>query len=158
MAGYSGFYIFYMVLPNEMTKPNIQKRIRTNLLRQRGLSTNIPGTKIYPVVVPVTGVKKTPLMKMLELKYGRGKVIEEILLGGSLGQVRKQLGNEVDETTLSKWIKRFKLRISRDNLPKCDGCLHYKQDCDNGVCLLLIRMEKWELVLEKRKELLNVSS
>lgn len=137
-------------------KPQAQQRIRDSLLKQRGLITSKVGKRFRPVNIPRTSARKTPLMKMLELKYGKGKTIEEMLLTGSLSQVKKQLGNEVDETTLSKWIKRFKLRFTATNLPVCIGCLHYiPNNCDMGVCPLLMEMEEWELVQIKRKELLG---
>ena len=133
-----------------------EQELRDRLLKQRGLATNTAKKRFYPVNIPNTGRRKTPLMKMLELKYGKGRTIEEILLGGSLSDVAKQLGSEVDNTTLSKWIKRFKLRFTKDNLPECQGCMHYKPDnCDYGVCPFLIMKEEWELVQIKRKELLD---
>ena len=133
------------------------KFIKQRLLHQRGMASTL-GTVAthYLVNVPVSNVKKTPLMRLLEIKYGHGNSIQEILLSGSLSFVAKRLGNEVDVTTLSKWIKLFKLRFTKDNLPICKGCLHYQSaKCEVGICVLLTQMEEWDLVIEKRKEILG---
>lgn len=141
-----------------MTKQS--NKIKERILQQRGLTRTLgkstsAGT-IIPVNIPITRVRKSPLMKLMEAKYGRGRTIEEILLSGSLSEVRKLLNYEVDKTTLSKWIKRLKLRWTKDNLPDCQFCKHYKQDaCDYGVCPFLMELGKYELALLKRKELLG---
>ena len=139
-----------------MTK--IQRQIKDRILSQRGITRTLPkkgsGGDFMPRV-PITNNKKTPLMRLLEVKYGKGRTIEDILLSGSLSEVRKLLGKEVNVTTLSKWIKRFKLRYTPTNLPQCVGCPHYKPSCDYGVCPYLMKLEEWDLVQEKRKEILN---
>ena len=101
----------------------------------------------------ISGKSKTPLMKYVEEKY---KVkIEEVLVSGSLSIVSKKLGNEVDVTTLSKWIKRFKLRYTAANLPSCDDCPHWEITCNGGVCALLMKLEEWDLMMVKREEVIN---
>jgi hypothetical protein len=92
-------------------------------------------------------------MKYLEQKYRIN--IEDVLVSGSLSVVAKKLGNEVDVTTLSKWVKRFKLRYTEDNLPDCLGCRHHHPACDIGICDILMNLELYDLALLKRKELLS---
>lgn len=110
--------------------------------------------KFAPAPRPVvSGRKKTALMKYLEQKYG--VVLEELLISGSLSTVAKALGDEVDVSTISRWIKRFKLRYTADNLPDCNGCQHYGPGCQGGVCYVLMDLELYELVMVKRKEMLG---
>lgn len=97
--------------------------------------------------------KKTPLMRYLEQKYH--VAIEEVLVSGSLSIVAKQLGNEVDVSTISKWIKKLRLKYTKDNLPDCQDCKHRGLACEGGVCLILMSLELWELVLIKKEEMLN---
>lgn len=135
-----------------------QKRIREQALKERGLSSFKPKHKHRRLqATPIKTVSqylKTPMMKWLESIYG--KPIEEILLSGSLSYVAKQLGNEVDSSTVSKWIKRLKLRYTKDNLPECDGCVRKGPSCDGNICTVLMELKKYDLMLLKRKELLNV--
>ena len=92
-------------------------------------------------------------MRYLEQKYRVS--MEDVLTSGSLAVVAKRLGNEVDVTTISKWIKRFKLRFSEDNLPNCSGCKHRGPGCEIGICLLLMQLEEYELAWIKRKEVVD---
>lgn len=132
--------------------------IRRKLLSERGLTVTKPHPRRHRQLRPTTklitgGPTKTPLMKYLEQKYGRS--IEELLLSGSLNVVAKLLDNEVDRTTLSRWIKRFKLRYTKDNLPDCEGCPHHGPACESGVCYVLIEQGLYELVEVKKKELME---
>ncbi|KKK55867.1 hypothetical protein LCGC14_3070220, partial [marine sediment metagenome] len=108
------------------------------------------------IKVTIAANLKTPLMQLLEHKYGYA--IEDVLVSGSLSVVAKQLGNEVDTSTLSKWIKKLKLRYNADNLPDCKDCRQYGLACEQGVCYVLINLELYELVPIKRKEMLNEGS
>ena len=132
--------------------------IRSRLLKERGLTEHKPEPRKHkrfkPVIEPsIGGPGKTPLMKYLEQKHG--EAIEKILLSGSLSVVKKHLDNEIDTSTLSRWIKRFKLRYTADNLPNCNGCQHHGPACDSGVCYLLIELELWDLIQLKKKEVLG---
>jgi len=110
--------------------------------------------KFLPLPKPSTKkLKKTPLMKYLEQKYH--VVMEEALTSGSLSIVAKQFGGEVDVSTISRWIKRFGLRYTPDNLPNCDGCQHWSIACNGGVCSILMQREEYDLMMVKRKELLS---
>lgn len=134
--------------------------IRSKLLKEQGLTEYKPEPRKHkrfkPIIEPsIGGTGKTPLMRYLEQRYG--EAIEKILLSGSLSVVRKRLDNEVDTSTLSRWIKRFKLRYTVDNLPNCLGCRHYGPACDSGVCYLLIELELWDLIPIKKKEVLDDS-
>lgn len=102
---------------------------------------------------PIDSKLKTPLMRYLELVHGGP--IEQILLSGSLSVVRKKLDNEVDVSTLSKWIKRLRLRYTEDNLPCCRGCRRYGAACDSGICYVLIEMELFGLLEIKRQEVME---
>ena len=135
-------------------KPTIKERI----LKERGLTEHRTAPRKHKrlrlsIEQSISVKSKTPLMRYLEQKYGRP--IDELLMSGSLSVVAKRLGNEVDTTTLSKWIKRFKLRYSEDNLPNCEGCKHYGIACSVGICYVLVNQELWELVELKKKEVLN---
>lgn len=130
---------------------------RERILQERGLTITQPAPrrtrKLVPRVVPSLVLSKTALMKYLESKYGIA--IEEVLLSGSLSIVARRLGNEVDETTLSKWIKRFKLRYGKDNLPNCNGCRQEGLACQAGVCYVLIGLELFDLVPIMKGHLMN---
>jgi len=92
-------------------------------------------------------------MKYLEQKYH--VVMEEALTSGSLSIVAKQFGGEVDVSTISRWIKRFGLRYTTDNLPSCDGCIHGTMACNSGVCSILMQREEYDLMMIKREQLLK---
>lgn len=96
---------------------------------------------------------KTPLMRYLELVHG--EPIEQMLLSGSLSVVAKKLDNEVDTSTLSKWIKKLHLRYSAENLPCCQDCKSYGPACESGVCYVLIELELYGLLPLKRKEMME---
>jgi len=127
-------------------------------MRELGIASTKPNTKKQRKLTPIPQVNtnsklKTPLMRYLELVHG--KPIEQILLSGSLSVVAKRLDNEVDVSTISKWIKRLKLRYTQDNLPQCDGCRRYGLACDGGICYILIELELYDLLEVKKAEILG---
>ena len=130
---------------------------RDKILQERGLTITQTAPrksrKLVPRVVPNLTLSKTALMKYLESKYSIP--IETILLSGSLSIVARKLGNEVDETTLSKWIKRFKLRYTKDNLPNCSGCRQEGPACQSGICYVLMGLELYDLVPIMKGHLMN---
>src|SRR4030042_3674149 len=130
---------------------------RERILRERGLQERQPAVKRHkrfpPATKVISNIPKTPLMKYLEHKYN--VALEDLPTTGSLSVVAKKLGNEVDVTTLSKWIKKFKLRYHAGNLPSCEGCLHRGAACDVGICYILMGAELWELIPIKKKEILG---
>ena len=131
---------------------------KERILKERGLLEHQPAPKKHRRLIPtierqVSGVSKTPLMRYLEEKYKQP--IEKMLVSGSLSVVAKRLGNEVDTSTLSRWIKRFKLRYSADNLPQCEGCRQYGLACQGGICYVLINLGLYELVPIKKEEVLS---
>lgn len=133
-------------------------KIRTRLLKERGLAEHKPAPRKHRQFKPLikgtsSGKPKTPLMRYLEQKYG--EPIEQVLLSGSLSIVARKLGGEVDTSTLSKWIKRLRLRYNEGNLPNCEGCSWYRPACDLGVCHILIELELWDLLEVKKKEVLQ---
>lgn len=135
------------------------KSIREAILKERGLAVAQKQKQSKRQFVPRQVIPKhykpTTQMKYLENKYGNGQSIFDIILSGSLSVVCDRLGNEVDRSTVSKWIKRYHLRYGKTNLPDCAICSHYLSiQCDQGTCNLLIQTEQWELVLLKKKELL----
>ena len=136
-------------------------KARERILKERGLLECTPTIRkpkrLQPAVkVTILDIPKTPLMRYLEEKY-RCK-IEDVLVSGSLSVVAKRLGNEVDASTLSRWIKRFKLRYGVDNLPQCEGCKQYGLACQEGICYVLIGLELYDLIPVKQKEVLNEGS
>lgn len=130
--------------------------IRNQLLKELNLVEHRPEPRkhkqfrIKPKVI-IPSQDKTPMMLYIEEKYG--KSITEILQLGSLTVIAKYLNSEVDRSTISRWIKRFKLRYTRDNLPTCTNCGSHQPNCDLGVCHILIKSELWDLVLLKREEI-----
>lgn len=135
-----------------------QLTAKDKILKERGLTVTRPAPKKHrrfmpEIKVTYSGKPKTPLMRYLEQKYQ--VPIEDMLVSGSLSVVAKRLGNEVDVTTLSRWIKRFKLRYTVDNLPNCEGCKHEGIACQAGVCYVLLNMELYDLVPIKKQEVLN---
>lgn len=138
-----------------MSKPYTAKE---KILAERGLTITRPhksrARKLTPAINPkVKGIAKTPLMRYLETKYG--VAMEDILSSGSLSVVSARLGNEVDVTTISRWIKRFKLRYSKDNLPSCTNCNKEQPSCEVGICPILVSSELWDLVQLKKEEIIN---
>jgi len=132
--------------------------IRNKLLKEVGLTPTQKekrrNHKLKPLpqaVIPK--VRKTPMMLYLEEKYK--EPVEKVLLSGSLNVVAKHFNGEVDRSTISRWIKRFKLRYDKDNLPQCEGCLRYGPACDSGICYILLELELWELVPIKKQEVLG---
>lgn len=137
------------------TTPN---QIRQQLLKEKGITSFKPErgkhTKLKHTPAPPLDPKlKTPMMRYLELVHG--EPIERMLLSGSLAVVAKKLDDEVDTSTLSKWIKRLKLRYSEDNLPNCQGCARYGTACESGICYILIELERYELLPLKKKEMME---
>jgi len=135
------------------------KSIRESILKERGLAIKQPKERARRQFVPrqqaTLHYRKTMMMEYLELKYGDGQSIWDILISGSLNVVVKRFNGEVDRSTISRWIDRYNLRYDKTNLPECRICSHYNQiHCDQGTCILLINMEEWELVLVKKSELL----
>ena len=131
--------------------------IRTQAMKELGITSfkqSKKQRKLKPILQPTIDSRlKTPLMRYFELVYG--EPIEQILLSGSLSVVAKHLNNEVDTSTLSKWIKRLKLRYTEDNLPQCEGCRKYGPACESGVCYLLIELELYNLLEIKKEEVLE---
>ena len=132
--------------------------IKLKVLRESGLEQFQPEPKKHRQVRPrmvraSINVPKTPLMKYLEQKYG--KPIQDALTSGSLSVVAKAWNNEVDVSTISRWIKRFRLRYSKDNLPSCEYCEHHQPTCDLGICGILMEMEKYDLLMIKKVEILE---
>ena len=128
---------------------------KEQILKERGLRHVQPDKhkqqRMAPATKPVIA-NKTTLMKYLEGKY---KVrMEDVLMSGSLSVVKKKLGNEINTATISKWIKRYKLRYTADNLPQC-LCPSHSPVCDNGLCIILMDMELWDLVPVKKAEILK---
>ena len=137
-----------------LTKRILQERGLVKVKKRKpGKHRNSFG-KFAPIPRPLVGGQpKTPLMRYLEQKYHLA--MEEVLVSGSLSIVAKKLGNEVDVTTLSKWIKKMKLRYTPDNLPNCEDCQHWELACNGGICSILMQLEEWDLVFVKRQELLG---
>ena len=131
--------------------------IRQQVLKERGITSFKPIKKhrrLRPIPQPVINPRlKTPLMKYFEAV--KGQAIEEILLSGSLSFVARYLNNEADVSTISKWIKRLRLRYSKDNLPNCDGCSRRGPACDGGVCYILVELGLYDLLMLKRKEMFD---
>ena len=131
---------------------------KERILKERGLLQHRPAPRKHRVLVPVTrqiipDKLKTPLMRYLEEKY---KVqIGDVLMSGSLTVVSKRLGEEVDRTTLCKWIRKLRLRYTEDNLPICDGCKRGGPACTVGICYILAELELYDLIDLKKEELMN---
>lgn len=131
---------------------------KQRILKERGLLEHQPAPRkqrriVLAIEGQVSGISKTPLMRYLEEKYKQP--IENMLVSGSLSVVAKRLGNEADTSTLSRWIKRFRLRYNANNLPNCKGCRQYGLACEGGICYVLIGLGLYELVPIKKKEVLS---
>ena len=131
-----------------------KKALRKQVMRQQGIILK-PGNPnpIKKMPIAPKSYFKTPSMRLAEAKLGMP--IEEILQMGSLSQIVKLLDGEIDKSTVSRWIKRLKLRYSATNLPSCYNCQHRTDKCDIGLCAILWDREEWELVLIKRKEVMS---
>jgi len=131
--------------------------IRRQVLKDRGIASFKPKKKqhhLRAVPKPTINPKlKTPLMKYFELV--KGQPIEELLLCGSLSHVAKVLDDEVDVSTISKWIKKLKLRYTKDNLPDCEGCNKKGPACESGICYILVEQGLYDLLLLKREEMFS---
>lgn len=140
-----------------MGKPTLTD-IKAKVMKDRGITSFKPDRhkhrRLKPVPQPRIHLElKTPLMRYFEVVHG--EPIEKLLLSGSLSVVAKKLDNEVDTSTLSKWIKRLRLRYTAENLPLCEGCNSYGPACDSGVCYILIELESYDLLQIKKKEVLG---
>ena len=131
--------------------------IRHQILKDRGITsfkTKKKQRRLQPVPKPTINPKlRTPLMRYFEAV--KGQPIETILLGGSLSYIAHELDDEVDVTTISKWIKRLRLRYSIDNLPQCEGCAKRGPACQDSVCYILAELGLYDLLLLKRKEIME---
>jgi hypothetical protein len=131
------------------------KTLKEKILQEHGLTEVRPGKRKHKKLVHIAPTRqdsnKTTHMKLLERLHG--KPIEELLLSGSLSYVAKLL--DIDTSTASKWIKRLKLRYTKDNLPDCNGCPARQLTCVMGVCTILMEHDQWDLVELKQKEVLN---
>lgn len=132
--------------------------IRERILKERGLVMTKPGhrrRRIYKVTPDTKSIPKTSKMQLMEMKYGRGGRLEDILMTGSLNQIVKKFHNEVDRSTVSKWIDRLKLVYTKNNLPTCSTCHHKQLACDGGICTILMEREQYDLVKVKQNQVLN---
>ena len=92
-----------------MTK-GIKSRLRDSILKKRGIEPGVGiglGEQITSVPPP-DGIK-TLAMRLLEARFGIP--IAVLLQSGKLSEVSEFLG--VDESTVSKWRLRLKLRSAR---------------------------------------------
>lgn len=139
-------------------KPS-RKDIRDSVLNRRGLVDFKPAKehshkRFKPVprsIIP--DHLKTDKMRYFEVVKGRP--IEEILMSGSLRYVCKVLDNQINPATVSKWIKRLKLRYDVDNLPNCDGCGRSGPACESGVCYILVEIGRYDLLIRKKEEMFD---
>lgn len=132
------------------------KTLRDKILKEQGYTRVQAGKKKHHKLKPARPSieqHKTPTMRWLEIKYDVR--MEDVLTSGSLSIVASKLGNEVDTSTISKWIKKLKLRYTADNLPSCEDCPHRRPACELGVCMLLVDLEQWDLIELKKEELTN---
>lgn len=136
--------------------------VKRRLLKEAGVTTTKEvgrHRKLKPTTKPSTGgPRKTPLMRYIEQKTGR--TVEDLLLSGSLNHVagicnKGEAQPIVERTTLSKWIKKLRLRYTKDNLPDCNNCGHYKPACDMGICTQLMELGLYDLIEYKKKEILG---
>lgn len=138
----------------KVTTVDLRRKVMADLGIQESIPTGMKHHRIKPSVKVNPLHHKTPLMKYLEGRYCAGESLESVLLSGSLSTVAKRLGNEVDVSTISKWITRFNLRYTEHNLPTCDYCTEYSEvQCSQGVCVILMRQEQWNLVLLKQQQM-----
>ncbi len=131
-------------------------QIRAQLLKEKGLVSFKPEkakhAKLRHTPKPTIDQKlKTPMMRYLELVHG--EPIERMLLSGSLSVVAKKLDNEVDTSTLSKWIKKLRLRYSETNLPDCQGCARRGPACEGGICVIIIELGLYNLLMVKKAQM-----
>ena len=129
-------------------------KLRKQILSNRGVVVaKPPGKHTVLATIPTTNKDhlKTPHMRYLEVVHG--KPIEKLLLSGSEAKVGELL--DIDKSTVSRWIKRLKLRYTRDNLPDCTICTRAVPACLIGICVILVDLEQWDLVSLKEKEIMN---
>lgn len=138
------------------TKPLTPNDIRNKLLKERGITRTSPERHKRKKFLPAnrfTISHKTPKMMYLEMKYN--KRIEDILISGSLSSIVRAYGGELSPSTVSKWIKRFKVRYSVSNLPMCEECRHVHESCTypSFQCSILVMLGLYILVPLKRAQL-----
>lgn len=83
-----------------------QAALRRKILKERGIVLEKHTRKPLPPPTPdeiPRDFKKTPLMRLLELKHSDS--IENLILIGSIYTIAKRL--QTDPTTISKWRKRI---------------------------------------------------
>ena len=75
--------------------------IRKRILKQRGVELKRLTRKPVPISELPAPYHKTPLMRLLELKYKSR--LDELIFKGTIYEVERNLG--IDATTVSKWRK-----------------------------------------------------
>lgn len=130
-------------------------KLRKQVLSNHGVMVSKPPGKHSVLTATRTLTTKehlkTPHMKYLEVVHG--KSVERLLLSDSEARVGELL--DIDKSTVSRWIKRLKLRYTRDNLPDCTICTTARPACLIGICVILVDLEQWDLVSLKEKEIMT---
>ncbi len=131
---------------------------KQRILKERGLLEHqeLPHARKHLKHRPqVPTQPHTPLMRYIALTYCGKETLEQVLLSGSLSMVAKRFDNEVDVSTISKWIKKLGLKYTVDNLPECNGCKKRVGLCDSGICMVLYQEQQWHLVPVKKQQVLE---
>ena len=86
--------------------------IRRRILKRRGVVLEPQTGKPLPYFEAPAPFRKTPTMKLLELRFQQP--ITHLLASGTIYECAKRLG--IDATTVSKWRKRIRLATEPTNL------------------------------------------
>jgi hypothetical protein len=129
----------------EMKLTEYREKKKPRKLKQTVVQTDSPA------------IEKSTLMRYIELVSGR--TIESMLLEGSLSVIAARFSDyadrEIDPSTISRWIRKFKLRYTEDNLPSCYQCPDRGPACEGGVCYILIHHELYDLLPLKKLEMFD---
>ena len=125
--------------------------IRNKILLDRGVDLPKLVVKPRPVMVSFPSrLGLTDKQRMIEMTHG---LPIELLLTGTLVEVKRRLNHEVSKATISRWRDKLKLNWSTINLPSCDSCRSRSTSCIVDICRILAQAQKPKLIILKAKEM-----
>ena len=94
-------------------------KIRRKVLKRAGVLPAPYTKRMQTVDEQPDKFPKTDKMKVLELRYHLK--LEDIIFKGSLTDVVKQFGNEVERSTVSKWRKYIRIALVDASIARMEG-------------------------------------
>ena len=129
--------------------------IRLQILDEMGVEVVNTPTGIR-TIVPVEGTAphKTKVMRLTEEIFGLP--LEQLLVGDTEYNISIKL--DISRSTVSKWRTQLGLTWSWRNLPSCTNCVHFREQCLVGDCVILIGERQPDLARTKKELILKRDS